>query len=248
MDSSMSPFSTNGNDSSAKYIANKASSHNEAVIIAGVMIGSVFFVAIVGVAWMFFREWSRKIKDQLAAIKTVSASEISPGLSELASSLFVKKPSPHCRLSSFSSSPMRLIHVQYMTHAGQQQFIQAKARRFEAIYKFLEVICFFASVHQPHITPAQPPKPPISSGIRSAQLHQNASHLKLSATSNVSGTSSVLLMPRSGLIRLKRCQQHVVSTRRGSRFRMQYRGPVALYDQFISEMRRWTLVDQDGYG
>ncbi|VTT58176.1 unnamed protein product [Fusarium fujikuroi] len=215
MDSSMSPFSTNGNDSSAKYIANKASSHNEAVIIAGVMIGSVFFVAIVGVAWMFFRERSRKIKDQLAAIKTVSASEISPGLSEL-----------------------------YMTHAGQQQFIQAKARRFEA----LEVICFFASVHQPHITPAQPPKPPISSGIRSAQLHQNASHLKLSATSNVSGTSSVLLMPRSGLIRLKRCQQHVVSTRRGSRFRMQYRGPVALYDQFISEMRRWTLVDQDGYG
>ncbi|KAF5619248.1 hypothetical protein F25303_12839 [Fusarium sp. NRRL 25303] len=75
MDSSMSPFSTNGNNSSAKYIANKAGSHNEAVIIAGVMIGSVFFVAIVGVAWMFFRERSRKIKDQLAATKTVSASE-----------------------------------------------------------------------------------------------------------------------------------------------------------------------------
>jgi len=47
-----------------------------------------------------------------------------------ASSLAAKKPSPHCRLSSFSSSPMRPIHVQYMTHAGQQQFIQAKARRF----------------------------------------------------------------------------------------------------------------------
>ncbi|KAF5965556.1 hypothetical protein FCOIX_12908 [Fusarium coicis] len=77
MDSSMSPFGTNGNDSSAKYIADKAGSRNEAVIIGGVMVGSVFFVAIVGVACMFFRERSRKIKDQLAATKTVSASEMS---------------------------------------------------------------------------------------------------------------------------------------------------------------------------
>ncbi|KAF4445097.1 hypothetical protein FACUT_177 [Fusarium acutatum] len=77
MDSSMSPFGTNGNDSSAKYIADKAGSHNEAVIIGGVIIGSVFFVAIVGVACMFFRERSRKIKDQLAATKTVSASDYS---------------------------------------------------------------------------------------------------------------------------------------------------------------------------
>ncbi|KAL7761696.1 hypothetical protein ACKLNR_008231 [Fusarium oxysporum f. sp. zingiberi] len=70
MDSSMGPFSTNGNDSSAKYIVDKAGSHDEAVII-----GSVFFVAIVGVACMFFKERSRKIKDQQAATKTVSASE-----------------------------------------------------------------------------------------------------------------------------------------------------------------------------
>ncbi|KAF4951235.1 hypothetical protein FGADI_7640 [Fusarium gaditjirri] len=70
MDSSMGRFSTNGNDSSAKYIADKTGSHNEAVIIGGVMIGSVFFVAIVGVACMFFKEPSRKIKDQQAATKT----------------------------------------------------------------------------------------------------------------------------------------------------------------------------------
>ncbi|KAH7270083.1 uncharacterized protein BKA55DRAFT_631270 [Fusarium redolens] len=75
MDASMGPFSTNGHDSSAKYIADKAGSHNEAVIIGGVMIGSVFFVAIVGVACMFFKERARKIKDQQAATKTVSASE-----------------------------------------------------------------------------------------------------------------------------------------------------------------------------
>ncbi|RKK28582.1 hypothetical protein BFJ65_g526 [Fusarium oxysporum f. sp. cepae] len=71
MDSSMGPFSTNGNDSSAKYIVDKAGSHDEAVIIGGAMIGSVFFVAIVGVACMFFKERSRKIKDQQAATKTV---------------------------------------------------------------------------------------------------------------------------------------------------------------------------------
>ncbi|KAL5618909.1 hypothetical protein FOVSG1_001131 [Fusarium oxysporum f. sp. vasinfectum] len=75
MDSSMGPFSTNGNDGSAKYIVDKAGSHNEAVIIGGAMIGSVFFVAIVGVACMFFKERSRKIKDQQAVTKTVSASE-----------------------------------------------------------------------------------------------------------------------------------------------------------------------------
>ncbi|SCO79729.1 uncharacterized protein FRV6_03942 [Fusarium oxysporum] len=76
MDSSMGPFSTNSNDSSAKYIVDKAGSHDEAVIIGGAMIGSVFFVAIVGVACMFLKERSRKIKDQQAATKTVSASEM----------------------------------------------------------------------------------------------------------------------------------------------------------------------------
>ncbi|KAF4340060.1 hypothetical protein FBEOM_6028 [Fusarium beomiforme] len=75
MDSSISPFRTNGHDSSAKYIADKAGSRNEAAIIGGVMIGSVFFVATVGIACMFFKERARKIKDQEAAMKPTSASE-----------------------------------------------------------------------------------------------------------------------------------------------------------------------------
>ncbi|KAF9769416.1 hypothetical protein IL306_013175 [Fusarium sp. DS 682] len=75
MDASISPFNTNGHDSSAKYIADKAGSRNEAVIIGGVMIGSVFFVAMVGIACMFFKERARKIKDREAANKPTSASE-----------------------------------------------------------------------------------------------------------------------------------------------------------------------------
>ncbi|KAF5977349.1 hypothetical protein FBULB1_6614 [Fusarium bulbicola] len=116
MDSSMSPFSTNGNDSSAKYIADKAGSRNEVVIIGGVMIGSVFFVAIVGAACMFFRERSRKIKDQLAATKTVSASDCSRSFQDarliLDWLMSCHKPSLTSAASNHTSSPTYLNPMQ----------------------------------------------------------------------------------------------------------------------------------------
>ncbi|KAF4456822.1 hypothetical protein F53441_1119 [Fusarium austroafricanum] len=63
-----------GHESSSSHIAEKAASRNEAVVIGGILIGSVFFVAMVGVACMFWKNRARKMKIQPA--KTASASDV----------------------------------------------------------------------------------------------------------------------------------------------------------------------------
>ncbi|KAG8675089.1 hypothetical protein FPOAC2_01133 [Fusarium poae] len=66
MDSSINPFTGAANDpnSHSNFLANKESDRNEAVIMGGVMIGAVLFVALVGVGCMFYRQRVRKIKAQ----------------------------------------------------------------------------------------------------------------------------------------------------------------------------------------
>jgi uncharacterized integral membrane protein len=66
MDSSINPFTgeTNDPNSHANFLANKAANHNEAVIMGGVMIGAVIFVALVGVGCMFYKQRVRKMKAQ----------------------------------------------------------------------------------------------------------------------------------------------------------------------------------------
>ncbi|RGP66515.1 hypothetical protein FLONG3_8825 [Fusarium longipes] len=66
MDSSINPFTGAANDpnSHADFLANKAANRNEAVIMGGVLIGSVIFVALVGAGCMFYRQRVRKMKAQ----------------------------------------------------------------------------------------------------------------------------------------------------------------------------------------
>ncbi|KAL4730101.1 hypothetical protein ACLX1H_002131 [Fusarium chlamydosporum] len=66
MDSSVNPFTGAINDpnSHANSLANKASNRNEALIMGGVMIGAVVFVALVGVGCMFYKQRARKMKAQ----------------------------------------------------------------------------------------------------------------------------------------------------------------------------------------
>lgn len=66
MDSSINPFTGTANDpnSHSNFLANKNSSRNEAVIMGGVMIGAIVFVALVGVGCMFYRQRARNMKAQ----------------------------------------------------------------------------------------------------------------------------------------------------------------------------------------
>ncbi|KAF4962654.1 hypothetical protein FSARC_9215 [Fusarium sarcochroum] len=74
MDSNVNPFSgTRIPDSYINFISSKAASRNEAAIVGGVMIGSVLFVALVGVACMFYKERARKNK--LREAKTATAGD-----------------------------------------------------------------------------------------------------------------------------------------------------------------------------
>ncbi|KAM0240090.1 hypothetical protein ACHAP5_008119 [Fusarium lateritium] len=63
MDPTIQPFAgAHSPEGSDKFLASTTASRNEAVIVGGVMIGSVLFVALVGVACMFYKERLRKIK------------------------------------------------------------------------------------------------------------------------------------------------------------------------------------------
>ncbi|KAG5664161.1 hypothetical protein KAF25_006746 [Fusarium avenaceum] len=74
MDPTIKPFAgTHSPESSDKFLASTTASRNEAVIVGGVMIGSVLFVALVGVACMFYKGRVRKIKAREA--KTADATD-----------------------------------------------------------------------------------------------------------------------------------------------------------------------------
>ncbi|KAF5018407.1 hypothetical protein F66182_9614 [Fusarium sp. NRRL 66182] len=60
MESAIRPFS--GSDVTAKIVANKAANRREAAIVGGVMIGSILFVVLAGVGFMFYNERIRKRK------------------------------------------------------------------------------------------------------------------------------------------------------------------------------------------
>jgi hypothetical protein len=63
MDPTTKPFAgAHSPEGSDKFFASTTASRNEAVIVGGVMIGSVLFVALVGVACMFYKERVRKTK------------------------------------------------------------------------------------------------------------------------------------------------------------------------------------------
>ncbi|KAJ4003435.1 hypothetical protein NW752_011886 [Fusarium irregulare] len=70
MDTSTNPFTGALNDpnSHANFLGNKSSNSNEALIMGGVMIGSVVLVAIVGVGCMVYKQRVRKMKAQEAKL------------------------------------------------------------------------------------------------------------------------------------------------------------------------------------
>ncbi|KAM0564192.1 hypothetical protein ACHAPJ_000401 [Fusarium lateritium] len=72
MDSSANPPSgSRFPDSYMNFFSSTTASRNEAAIVGGVMIGSVLFVALVGVACMIYKERARKRK--LREAKTATA-------------------------------------------------------------------------------------------------------------------------------------------------------------------------------
>ncbi|KAJ4130978.1 hypothetical protein NW768_006517 [Fusarium equiseti] len=70
MDTSTNPFTGALNDPNghSKFLSNEASSSNEALIMGGVMVGSVVLVAIVGVGCMVYKQRLRKVKAQEAKL------------------------------------------------------------------------------------------------------------------------------------------------------------------------------------
>lgn len=70
MDTSTNPITGTLNDpnSHANFLGNKSSNSNEALIMGGVMVGSVVLVAIVGVGCMVYKQRVRKMKAREAKL------------------------------------------------------------------------------------------------------------------------------------------------------------------------------------
>jgi len=70
MDTSTNPFTGALNDPNghSNFLGNKSSNSNEALIMGGVMVGSVVLVAIVGVGCMVYKQRVRKMKAQEAKL------------------------------------------------------------------------------------------------------------------------------------------------------------------------------------
>ncbi|KAF4995977.1 hypothetical protein FGRMN_4781 [Fusarium graminum] len=63
MDTTIKPYAgPNEPKTSDKFLSNGTSNRNEAVIVGGVVVGSVLLAALLGVAYMFYKKRVSKMK------------------------------------------------------------------------------------------------------------------------------------------------------------------------------------------